>query len=914
MSEKKQPKRYKTRFIQVNFRALVARTGKDAGTEASPEEIEAAGKGQSAGLIERPANDYAALKLTGEIFESLNEMLHCIAANDVKVVELLANVSKVFLNPNAKFILTTGVIAPLPQEPEDLEKLQHLERTLDAAMKAPEIVDNPSKKRLLEEVQSAMKSCTTLRLYTLGYVYHVVGHNVSIDEKDSTTLLQQLLERGMVHPDEVTEIVDQLRALGKARLTVRDITHTLQYRMLVTQDGRIASMRLMMAGGVYQKPVTEAKPEAIDYLILGLMNEVYNCLCERHDLAKSKDLPLMELLRDLNRIFLGVEKKLSTLDRSDIDRLLGAIELLMQIPEIANDPDKVRILRKVMAILKQHKALPQDELSNVNHSLGGKVTFTNEHLPSVLKGLKDQRVIHPEEVPLLTNQIREKRLEEISIMELVQTIGPELVLANDGRVATKRALVTAQPPAAVEVRKPAADYATVKLLGELYQALNEIPDIIKTYEDRQLVSVLQQLSSVFLKPETRTSLESDKSRVIGHLLKALTKGQSLFLSELADVFNALGATVTVSGKNLQRFLQKLYERGVIHQHQVTTLINQLTGKAEVTMQDICHCILPLLMVSSEERVTMAAAPAAVPKVKVAFAKVPQVSVDYRQTKMTGELYSALQEIPEAVQRQHHPLVQIMDSVNLVFMTTGLRLPLVLGQVTDLFQGPEDRQNIQKLEKALKAAGDSPEISKDAEQMGIIGRMSEAIQKEKTLLLNLLEEAFLVLGREIRITQKFIPLMLEKLFYRGLIHRDDVAVLLAMLKIPPSGMRVGDNSMPLPTPEQPVVDYGTLKLMGELCETMYRFRPALRENDKQWVELFRGVNQLLLQSRYRDALEFDVVEHLTVRAAKGIQDLCSLLKAVQQNPAPLERLSTLPRIPSHVIPCFGCRYQLSTNEH
>ncbi|CDW60567.1 Dynein light chain LC6, flagellar outer arm [Trichuris trichiura] len=232
----------------VNFAALVARTGKEQGTQLAHDEVDSGALVKVGQLpIQQPDFDYGSMKLLANIYTSMDQLKLTKNINDALIVGILNDMGKVFLNPESKTALMTGQGGKLPP-PAKIENcnLREFRGHLETLSNDPNIAKDEAKVKAIKTTLTALDENNLIQLIELADIYQALGKDIVIPEEKVINLVDNLSKDGICSPDEVQAILNQFVAGNNEGLRPALIAHTMGPEIIVRQDGRIATKRSMM--------------------------------------------------------------------------------------------------------------------------------------------------------------------------------------------------------------------------------------------------------------------------------------------------------------------------------------------------------------------------------------------------------------------------------------------------------------------------------------------------------------------------------------------------------------------------------------------------------------------------------------------------------------------------------------------
>uniref|UniRef100_A0A5S6Q301 Uncharacterized protein n=1 Tax=Trichuris muris TaxID=70415 RepID=A0A5S6Q301_TRIMR len=240
--------RRRNKKLMVNFAALVARTGKEQGTQIAQDEVDsgtAVKLGQTP--IQQPDFDYGTMKLLSNIYNSMDQLKLAQNINDGLIVAILSDLGQVFLHPDSKTALMTGQGGKLPA-PARIENcdLRELRGRLETLLNDPNIAKDEAKVTAIKTVLNALDEQILIQLIQLADIYQALGKDIEIPEEKVINLIENLSKDGICSPDEVQAILKNFVGGNNQALRPALIAHTMGPEIVVRQDGRIATKRSMM--------------------------------------------------------------------------------------------------------------------------------------------------------------------------------------------------------------------------------------------------------------------------------------------------------------------------------------------------------------------------------------------------------------------------------------------------------------------------------------------------------------------------------------------------------------------------------------------------------------------------------------------------------------------------------------------
>ncbi|KFD57724.1 hypothetical protein M514_01394 [Trichuris suis] len=234
--------------LMVNFAALVARTGKEQGTQLAHDEVDSGALVKIGQLpIQQPDFDYGSMKLLANIYTSMDQLKLPQNVNDALVVAVLNDMGKVFLNPESKTALMTGQGGKLPP-PAKIENcnLREFRGHLETLANDPNVQKDEAKVNAIKSTLNALDENNLIQLIELADIYQALGKDIVIPEDKVINLVDNLSKDGICSPDEVQAILNHFVAGNNEGLRPALIAHTMGPEIIVRQDGRIATKRSMM--------------------------------------------------------------------------------------------------------------------------------------------------------------------------------------------------------------------------------------------------------------------------------------------------------------------------------------------------------------------------------------------------------------------------------------------------------------------------------------------------------------------------------------------------------------------------------------------------------------------------------------------------------------------------------------------
>uniref|UniRef100_A0A183J6F6 Conserved oligomeric Golgi complex subunit 4 n=1 Tax=Soboliphyme baturini TaxID=241478 RepID=A0A183J6F6_9BILA len=441
---------------------------------------------------------------------------------------------------------------------------------------------------------------------------------------------------------------------------------------------------------------------------------------------------------------------------------------------LLNDRKKIFAISALQKALEENRTLSLQELEDLFNAFGELVHIPEKELLTFIRNMSMCGVIHQNEVQQLLHKLTQiLEDEQLSPSMVSAAIGADLIMRENGRIATKRAVIhdivqkIVAPLSAERMRvaptseRPAVDYCTVKFLGELYDILYDIRNVLKP-DDRLIVTVLRDVNRIFLNPDYAEVLVSDditqfpqlqfveayaqelqqtlamllrntvalqktgKFASVNQLTTALQQRFLIPLMQLLNIFNTMGRGVAVPEQEVAPIMQKLQDNGIVCENEITDVMNaieaSLTDTEAFSAAVVTRAMSPQLAVKEDGGIGSNRAiirqiysldlmdSEGFDEERTATGARPKFIYNYASLRLMAELYKCLFQMSGSLREMDRAAVTVLNSIGQLFIKPDLKDTLNFNGTAELVPSHATQYELFNFRRIVEQLQRDPQVS------------------------------------------------------------------------------------------------------------------------------------------------------------------------------------------------------------
>ncbi|VDP53767.1 unnamed protein product [Soboliphyme baturini] len=191
----------------------------------------------------------------------------------------------------------------------------------------------------------------------------------------------------------------------------------------------------------------------VDYGTAKLMAELYDVLDDMPNAVEQSDKSVVAIVRNVNRLFLHpsvkdalisgcIARLPASLCQMEIAELRGIIQTFSAKTVIVNESDKICAICLLVKALYENWTLKREHLALVYNAFGLKPMVKASLYPDLMYKLSAADIFAEDEVENLAMQLKQLNKDRLTVGQIIATLGPEIIVRQNGSITTKRTVVT----------------------------------------------------------------------------------------------------------------------------------------------------------------------------------------------------------------------------------------------------------------------------------------------------------------------------------------------------------------------------------------------------------------------------------------------------------------------------------------